>query len=284
MLKEHTPKPMRSLAGAALVTLISLAGGYAAWAAQPQEPQAMPALPGSESADYTARIEYSRNDGEPARFFASKKFGEAFAMTEATAQGQPSITATVRPVSVKGELAFDIDFTIAQEGEPTSAPRVVIGDGRTATVRTGSEQDGKFTGINVEVQVKAHDADKALKQATPFVPPASGGKADVDTTARVEIASKNANPPIYPTEAAKQGISGKVLLLVDVASDGSVAGVEVERSEPEGVFDANTLEAVKQWKFSPAVENGKPVAGRVRVPVTFEVEKMQSAPAPAGNG
>jgi TonB family protein len=54
-----------------------------------------------------------------------------------------------------------------------------------------------------------------------------------------------------------------------VAADGSVSNVIVERAEPAGVFDASALVAVRKWKFTPAMKNGKAVASRVRVPVEF---------------
>ena len=79
------------------------------------------------------------------------------------------------------------------------------------------------------------------------------------------------NPPLYPKLAVDQKLSGRVMLLVDVAADGSVTDVAIERSEPAGVFDAATLEAVRQWKFNPPQKNGKAVAGRVRVPVDFRI-------------
>jgi TonB family protein len=90
-------------------------------------------------------------------------------------------------------------------------------------------------------------------------------------------------PPRYPQSAVDQKIGGRVILLVDVAADGSVTDAVVERSEPAGVFDQATLEAAKQWKFSPAIENGKPVAGRVRVPVHFSPDDPP-VDAPAGDG
>ena len=88
-------------------------------------------------------------------------------------------------------------------------------------------------------------------------------------------------PPAYPADAAKAGLGGLVLLKVLVAADGSVREVEVERSSPEGVFDAVTLEAVRQWRFTPRVEGGKAVEGWVRVPVKFEADPI---PAPDDSG
>lgn len=62
------------------------------------------------------------------------------------------------------------------------------------------------------------------------------------------------------------------MLLVDVAADGSVTDVEVERAEPAGVFDAAAVAAARQWRFQPAMEEGRAVPGRVRVPVDFRAD------------
>lgn len=76
--------------------------------------------------------------------------------------------------------------------------------------------------------------------------------------------------PAYPTDALAKGIGGTVVLIVDVAADGSVSKAVVERAEPAGVFDAAALESVKTWKFSPAVKDGTAMPSRVRVPVMFD--------------
>ena len=60
-------------------------------------------------------------------------------------------------------------------------------------------------------------------------------------------------------------------MLVTVDTDGSVRDVQVEKATPPGVFDAATLEAARQWRFAPLLQDGKPVQGQVRVPVTFEL-------------
>lgn len=91
------------------------------------------------------------------------------------------------------------------------------------------------------------------------------------------------SPPSYPRAAAEGSMGGKVVLLIDVAADGSVVDAVVESSSPAGVFDAATVEAAKQWKFQPPMENGKAVAGRVRVPVDFSPDGPP-APDAAGAG
>lgn len=88
------------------------------------------------------------------------------------------------------------------------------------------------------------------------------------------VSSNRLSPPSYPKHAAEQGIDGRVVLVVDIDAEGRPLDVDVEKSEPAGVFDQAAIDAVRQWQFSPAVEDGRPVPGRVRVPIHFE------APAP----
>lgn len=78
-------------------------------------------------------------------------------------------------------------------------------------------------------------------------------------------------PPAYPALAVQQRISGIVVLAIDIDARGNPVDIEVERSEPAGMFDQVAVDAAKQWKFSPEVEGGKPVASRVRVPVEFKI-------------
>jgi TonB family protein len=105
----------------------------------------------------------------------------------------------------------------------------------------------------------------------PQAAPQSDGKGEIEGVAMP--------PPKYPAAAAEHNLSGRVVLLVDVAPDGSVANAVVERSNPEGVFDAVALEAVKNWRFNPAMKDGKAVAGRVRVPIDFKPEPKQGEEA-----
>lgn len=104
----------------------------------------------------------------------------------------------------------------------------------------------------------------AQKQASPQAAPAATGEPSMPEDLQ-------GNPPLYPKLAVDQKLSGKVVLLVDVAADGRVMGIAVESSKPAGVFDAAVVEAAWKWKFKPALENGKAVAGRVRVPVDFRI-------------
>ena len=90
-----------------------------------------------------------------------------------------------------------------------------------------------------------------------------------DIGASVDISSKNMNPPRYPPAAARSGIEGEVVLVIDVDANGNVTNVSVEKSSRNRDLDRAAMEAARKWRFNPATVNGQKAAGRVRVPVNF---------------
>jgi protein TonB len=66
--------------------------------------------------------------------------------------------------------------------------------------------------------------------------------------------------PIYPAEAKAGKVEGSVVVRYGVSVDGRVINARVESAEPEGVFEAAALEAVRSWRYNPAVRDGEPVA------------------------
>lgn len=72
---------------------------------------------------------------------------------------------------------------------------------------------------------------------------------------------------VYPLAAASE-LEQRVELLVTVEADGRVGEVTVARSGGPD-FDAAALEAVRQWRFTAALQDGVAVAARIRVPFVF---------------
>lgn len=110
---------------------------------------------------------------------------------------------------------------------------------------------------------------------TAAVAAAASGQAPTVTDhaeAGVDMDSRVFTPPRYPAAALETKTSGKVVLRVLVSADGSVKDVVVDESVPAGVFDAASIEAARKWRFNPAIKDGQPVDGWVRVPVEFEWE------------
>jgi protein TonB len=77
--------------------------------------------------------------------------------------------------------------------------------------------------------------------------------------------------PKYPEQAAQAGIEGLVILEATVDIEGRVQSVEV--LGPHGRFDQAAIDAVKQWRYSPLVLNGKPFPFILTVTVRFAVPR-----------
>ena len=102
--------------------------------------------------------------------------------------------------------------------------------------------------------------------------PAVQGEAADKTAPRATQDSRLLNPPKYPKDALANDVSGKVVLLVDIDAQGNPTAIAVKSAEPAGVFEDGAAAAAWNWKFNPAIENGKPVASRLLVPVQFEAD------------
>ena len=91
--------------------------------------------------------------------------------------------------------------------------------------------------------------------------------------------------PKFTDEARNQGnFSGNVLVNLWVDVNGNATHVRVIRGIGYGL-DEKAVEAVKQYKFKPAMENGKPVVVELNVEVNFRIfskpSSMPSAPVAA---
>lgn len=73
----------------------------------------------------------------------------------------------------------------------------------------------------------------------------------------------------YPAEAAKNGIEGRVIVRFVIGSDGTVGNVEIVRGvDPQ--LDAEAVRVINAMpKWTPGKQDGKPVAVKYTIPVTF---------------
>jgi protein TonB len=78
-------------------------------------------------------------------------------------------------------------------------------------------------------------------------------------------------PPDYPPESQAAGENGTVMLLVMVSAKGEPDKVSIMKSSGYFRLDQAAREAVRQWKFHPAVVAGVDVPGPVTVPVLFHL-------------
>ena len=77
----------------------------------------------------------------------------------------------------------------------------------------------------------------------------------------------------YTAAAMEARIEGTVLMGVVVLADGKVGDVKVTQSlDTEYGLDTQAVEAIKQWLFKPGTKDGKPVAVRVAIEMTFTLK------------
>jgi periplasmic protein TonB len=74
----------------------------------------------------------------------------------------------------------------------------------------------------------------------------------------------------YTDDARRRGIQGDVLLEIVIRRDGSVGDVRLQRGLDRGL-DQRAIEAVRQWRFSPAKRHGVPVDVIVDASVEFKL-------------
>ena len=76
--------------------------------------------------------------------------------------------------------------------------------------------------------------------------------------------------PSYPRVARQAGLGGRVTVRAVIAPDGSVESVEVFAST-NPLFNDAAVDAVRKWRYRPALMNGRPVRVYFSVVVDFLV-------------
>jgi TonB family protein len=80
-------------------------------------------------------------------------------------------------------------------------------------------------------------------------------------------------PPQYPDNAMENRISGTVTVQYVVDKRGRTKDVHVIQSSPKDVFDHAAIDAIREWRYRPAIYDGQPVEVPVRTLIRFELPK-----------
>lgn len=112
----------------------------------------------------------------------------------------------------------------------------------------------------------------AQSKNTPLVDvPESGPEAGKTTEVSVDRKPvPRVKGPIDPPPVARQkGISGRVVVMLLIGTDGLVKAVRIKESEPKGIFDDCVTQAVRNWSFEPALYKSQPVEMWATLSVQF---------------
>jgi TonB family protein len=260
MLGQPSPSTWRRMVGRATVITLALVCGYAAWAAQPRDVAAAVVPAGRLAVKAVLRID----GGEPQTYTYMVAPGASLVASRTQDGHVWTIDATVTKGEGVQQSMLMYAATIRRDGEVVGSPKIGVNSGKSGVIRIGEERlSSEFKGVELEVTLTDGDAGSSV----------AAHMDNVDSTQHLPA-------PAFPPEALSKKQDGKVVLLIDLDASGSVTGVRVEESKPAGVFDNAAVQAAWKWHFVPPQENGKAVAGRVRVPVTFEAGKAGGNASP----
>jgi TonB family protein len=215
------------------------------------------ALHGTAIGSYVLALAMKRVPPAPKRIVIldASKLGAPPSITDKTVPPSIKVTrpkiappAAAKPVAVPDEEDKE-EITIQSQEE-------------LAVSATPAEDTTLFGGGDVEVVIQELEQEEVIPSSdvyTPFeVPPQP-------------IVSPK---PAFPPMAQEAGVEGMVVLKVYVDKNGDVKKWEVMTVRPKGLgFEEEVFKVIPKWKFTPAIQQNKPVGAWIAVPFNFEFKE-----------
>jgi len=260
------------LTGAGVAGLVLVAALTAIWS-------------GAASDEEGARVAQEQGGADESGAAESLEGADAAAAGdgEQVAVGDRDDGAEIRvpqPTAVERALGLDrAERRVVQEGLAASGFDPGLADGvfgpstraalRAWQASRGAPSTGYLDGAAVAVlRSAAEEARREAADLSETSPPAEpepvrvGGNISPPTKIR-DV------PPVYPPVAQNARVQGVVILEVVIGPTGSVTDVEVLRSVP--LLDEAAINAVKQWRYTPTLQDGVPVPVIMTVTVNFQL-------------
>jgi TonB family protein len=115
-----------------------------------------------------------------------------------------------------------------------------------------------------EVQLVLGSDQQGIQQVVPSVTPPVRIRVSADVTSGLLIRRVDPN---YPPLARQARISGTVVLKAVISKDGSIEELSLVSGHP--MLAPAAIDAVKQWRYKPYYQDGRPVEVDTQVLVTF---------------
>mgnify|MGYP001550175669 CR=1 FL=1 len=173
----------------------------------------------------------------------------------------PVITP-VRPVRGSNSPVVRLQLTLDASGaitaavpENTVAPRALtaieeaLKNWRFAPARRGGQPVAAETAVSVLCQSAPRAEQASIVPAKPI----------------------RLKKPVYPFAMRRFGITGQVMIDFVVDKTGKVQNPVIAQSD-NPAFEEPALKALREWKFEPATQAGKPVDVKQRVPIVFQLD------------
>jgi len=102
---------------------------------------------------------------------------------------------------------------------------------------------------------------------TPPLPP-----QPVMLSGELSVICPERSPPSYPAHSMRMNEQGRVVLLVELNTEGRVANVQVRTASGYRRLDEAAVSAVRDWRCKPAIRNGVAVFATALQPFVFVLE------------
>lgn len=107
-------------------------------------------------------------------------------------------------------------------------------------------------------------ADQQASASSSFASSKSSQTTDVQILSKTE--------PQFPDSAKRKNITGFVRLQITIDQSSAIKSIDVLEANPEGYFEAAAMDAVKNWKFTAAYQNGNPIESTIKRRIEFKLE------------
>ncbi|MDV7103967.1 energy transducer TonB [Vibrio sp. TH_r3] len=210
---------------------------------------------------------------------------------------EPSVAKSVqqttkKPLSLKQEIAINKQVTASNKPN-NSAPKVAAvpeTDKNVVDTKTVSKNATPKTNREEAVQF----VKKPFKPANQLAEPTDETTEPFDSTTSPSTTANNRahtaqtstpklldkptfkakpTPVSYPRLAKRRGQQGKVLVEVWIDQKGQQIKQFIVDSSGYSALDEAALNAISNWQFTVSVEQGYSIAHRVRIPVTFKLDR-----------
>lgn len=298
-LRQDIPRAGLRRLGVALVAALALGTGFSVWSAQPAAtatarlPAAAPAAatadPGNDGLYITFQLG-GIMDGHPdlsPQEISWLKPGQALSSSLNWAERDQTRTTVAMTYGVEQDAQGRMTATIALSQKDNAALGTNVSTEHPTLIRI-PVTPGRVSRFE---QVVGHGSTKIGFEVHRDAGPCQGQPGRRDVLAIVQdgafdcIRSANAvaasapspetytPPAVYPAAALKSGTNGSVTVRFKVGRDGRVLDANVVSGTPAGVFDAEALKAVRQWRVRPVMKDGVAIEAWRETRMSFEVPK-----------
>ena len=161
------------------------------------------------------------------------------------------------------EAAPGASITATQRTELPPLEVEVVAGGQHRTVQPQNNS------VKVDMQSESMPPTREATPTAQVEQPVTDASATVRLSPQTAEVLSRPVEPSYPLLAKQMKVQGAVVLEALIGKEGSIENLRV-LSGP-AILSSAAMEAVKQWRFKPYFQNGRPVETQARITVNFTI-------------